>query len=872
MITVNEIRSTFLKYFEKNGHKILPSSSLVPNNDPTLMFTNSGMVQFKNIFTGNETASFKRAATSQKSVRAGGKHNDLDSVGYDVRHHTFFEMLGNFAFGDYFKDEAIAYAWELVTKEFGIDKNRLAVTYFHTDEVSRDIWKKVSGLPSDRIIPIATKDNFWQMGDTGPCGYCSEIFYDHGPEVWGGLPGTPEEDGDRWIEIWNLVFDEFEDLPDGTRVNLKQRCIDTGMGLERISAILQGVHSNYEIDLFQNLIKSIADMANSDPKGKFASSHNVIADHLRSMSFLIADGVLPSNEGRGYVLRRIMRRAMRHVHMLGVNEPMIYKLLPSLQKEMGEAYPELIKAETLISETIKTEEERFIKTMEKGLKLLDDETKDMSEGDCLDGKVAFKLYDTYGFPLDLTQDALKLRNISVDEKAFNEAMEAQKAEARKNWAGSGDAGTEKVWFEMQDKHGSSEFLGYSTLSADGQVIALVKDGALVDEVKDGEFLLLANQTPFYAEMGGQVGDIGIIKGADFEAEVYDTKKKCEGLHVHMCRMIKGVIKVDTSATFEVNAKNRDAIQRNHTVTHLLHKALQEKYGASVTQKGSYVAPERMRFDIAYNKQISSDELRQLEDRVNEMIASSYDVQTKIMSQEDAVNSGAMALFGEKYGDEVRVVCVGDGVSVELCGGTHVKNTGNIGSFSILSDFAIAAGVRRLECVTGCGAVSHTRDLENKVHNISQLLKVGANDIEERLANLLAERKEMEAKIFELKKQLVSGGASTKDEMEEINGIKFVAKKLSDIQAKEMKAIVDDMKDKYKDNVIIALFAANEGKASVVIGVSDDVKGKISAVDLVKKVASYVGAQGGGGRPDMAQTGGTDCSRFDEAISEIKKSL
>ena len=872
MTTVNEIRRAFLKYFEKNGHKILPSSSLVPNNDPTLMFTNSGMVQFKNIFTGNETAAYTRAATSQKSVRAGGKHNDLDAVGYDVRHHTFFEMLGNFSFGDYFKDEAIAYAWELVTKEFGIVKDRLAVTYFHTDEVSRDIWKKVSGLPSDKIIPIATKDNFWQMGDTGPCGYCSEIFYDHGPHVWGGLPGTPEEDGDRWIEIWNLVFDEFEDLPDGSRVNLKQRCIDTGMGLERISAILQGVHSNYEIDLFQNLIKSIADMANSDPQGKFASSHNVIADHLRSMSFLIADGVLPSNEGRGYVLRRIMRRAMRHVHLLGIKEPMIYKLLPSLQKEMGEAYPELIKAETLIRETIKCEEERFIKTMEKGLKLLDDETSSMQSGDCLDGKVAFKLYDTYGFPIDLTQDALKLRNISVDEKGFNEAMEAQKAEARKNWAGSGDAGTEKVWFEMQDKFASSEFLGYSNLSADAQIIALVKDGQSVNEVSEGEFSLLANQTPFYAEMGGQVGDIGTIKANGYEIEVYDTKKKCEGLHVHLCRIIKGIVKVNTSATFEVNAKNRDAIQRNHTVTHLLHKALQEKYGASVTQKGSFVAPERMRFDIAYNKQISPDELRQLEDRVNEMISSSYEVNTKIMSQEDAVNSGAMALFGEKYGDEVRVVCVGDNISVELCGGTHVKNTGNIGGFSILSDSAIAAGVRRLECVTGYGAVSHTRDLENKVRNVSQLLKVGAHDIEERLSNLLAERKEMEAKIFELKKQLVSGGTSGQDEVEEINSVKLVAKKLSDIQAKELKAIVDEIKDKYKNKIVIALFAQNEGKASIVIGVSDDIKEKVSAVDLVKKVASYVGAQGGGGRPDMAQTGGTDCSRFDEAINEIKKSL
>lgn len=870
MTTVNEIRNTFLKYFEKNGHKILPSSSLVPNNDPTLMFTNSGMVQFKNIFTGNESAPFKRATTSQKSVRAGGKHNDLDSVGYDVRHHTFFEMLGNFSFGDYFKDDAIAFAWELVTKEFGISKDRLAVTYFHTDEISRDIWKKVSGLPADRIIPIATKDNFWQMGDTGPCGYCSEIFFDHGPEVWGGLPGTPEEDGDRWIEIWNLVFDEFEDLADGTRINLKQRCIDTGMGLERISAILQGVHSNYEIDLFQNLIKSIADIANSDPNGPLKSSHNVIADHLRSMSFLIADGVLPSNEGRGYVLRRIMRRAMRHVHMLGVNEPMIYKLLPSLQKEMGEAYPELYKAETLIKETIQSEEERFIKTMEKGLKLLDDETKSMNAGECLDGKVAFKLYDTYGFPLDLTQDALKLRNISVDEKGFNEAMETQKAEARKNWTGSGDAGTEKVWFELQEKLGSTEFLGYNTLNSDAQITALVQNGAIVESISSGEFSLLSNQTPFYAEMGGQVGDIGIIKNTDFTAEVIDTKKKCEGLHVHVCRLISGSIKKGTSASFEVNINNRLSIQGNHTVTHLLHKALQEKFGSSVTQKGSYVAADRMRFDIAYNKQISNEEIRQLEERVNQMIRSNYEVKTKIMNQEDAVKSGAMALFGEKYSDEVRVVCVGDSISTELCGGTHVKQTGDIGSFNILSDSAIAAGVRRLECVTGCGAAKHTHDLEDKVRNVSQLLKVGINDIEERITNILAERKEMETKIFELKKQLISGSKSTTDDIEQINGIKFIAKTLTDVQAKELKAIVDDFKDKYKDNLIVALFAINEGKSSVVIGVSDDLKNRISAVDLVKKIAPFVGAQGGGGRPDMAQTGGNDISKFNEAIIEIKK--
>ena len=870
MITVNNIRNTFLKYFEKNNHKILPSSSLVPNNDPTLMFTNSGMVQFKNIFTGNETATFKRATTSQKSVRAGGKHNDLDSVGYDVRHHTFFEMLGNFSFGDYFKDDAIAFAWELITKEFCISKDRLAVTYFHTDEVSRDIWKKVSGLSSDRIIPISTKDNFWQMGDTGPCGYCSEIFFDHGPKVWGGLPGTPEEDGDRWIEIWNLVFDEFEDLADGTRINLKQRCIDTGMGLERISAILQGVHSNYEIDLFQNLIKSIADIANSDPNGPLKSSHNVIADHLRSMSFLIADGVLPSNEGRGYVLRRIMRRAMRHVHMLGVNEPMIYKLLPSLQKEMGEAYPELYKAETLIKETIQSEEERFIKTMEKGLKLLDDETKSMNTGECLDGKVAFKLYDTYGFPLDLTQDALKLRNISVDEKGFNEAMETQKAEARKNWTGSGDAGTEKVWFELQEKLGSTEFLGYNTLNSDAQITALVQNGAIVESISSGEFSLLSNQTPFYAEMGGQVGDIGIIKNTDFTAEVIDTKKKCEGLHVHVCRLISGSIKKGTSASFEVNVNNRLSIQGNHTVTHLLHKALQEKFGSSVTQKGSYVAADRMRFDIAYNKQISNEEIRQLEERVNQMIRSNYEVKTKIMNQEDAVKSGAMALFGEKYSDEVRVVCVGDSISTELCGGTHVKQTGDIGSFNILSDSAIAAGVRRLECVTGYGSAKHTHDLEDKVRNVSQLLKVGINDIEERIANILAERKEMENKIFELKKQLVSGSKSTNDDIEQINGIKFIAKTLTDIQAKELKAIVDDLKNKYQDNLIVALFAINEGKSSVVIGVSDNLKNKISAVDLVKKIAPFVGAQGGGGRSDMAQTGGNDISHFNEAITEIKK--
>lgn len=872
-VTVKQIRNTFLNYFEKNGHKIIPSSSLVPNNDPTLMFTNSGMVQFKNIFTGNETAAFKRATTSQKSVRAGGKHNDLDSVGYDVRHHTFFEMLGNFSFGDYFKDEAIAYAWELVTKEFGLPKDKLAVTVFHTDEVSRNIWRKVSGLPEDRIIGIKTKDNFWQMGDTGPCGYCSEIFYDHGEQVWGGLPGTPEEDGDRWIEIWNLVFDEFEDLPDGSRIELKQKCIDTGMGLERISAIMQGVHSNYDIDLFQNLIKAIADIANSDPKGPLQSSHNVIADHLRSTAFLIADGVLPSNEGRGYVLRRIMRRAMRHAHLLGVDEPMMYKLLPALQKEMGEAYPELYSAEALIKETIKLEEERFIKTMDKGLKLLDEESSTLKEGDTLNGETAFKLYDTYGFPLDLTEDALKSRGIKVDTDGFDKAMERQKAEARKNWAGSGDAGTEKIWFELQDKLGSTEFLGYNTLKADGQITALVQDGKEVDTVTGGEFYLLANQTPFYAEMGGQVGDIGTIRADGFQAEVVDTKKKLDGLHVHVCKLINGSVKVGETAVLQVNQENRCAIQGNHTVTHLLHRALQDKFGKTVTQKGSLVAPERMRFDIAYPKQISESELRELEDAVNKMIRANYPVATKLMSQDEAVKAGAMALFGEKYGDEVRVVCVGDGVSMELCGGTHVSRTGDIGSFNIISESAVAAGVRRLECVTGAAAEKFTQDIEDKLHRVGQALKSGFNDIEARVNQLLEEKKALEAQVFELKKKLVSNkAADNPNNFEDVNGIRFVARALENISAKELKAFVDEVKAQYPENLIVALFSTNEGKASVVIGVSDDLKGKLPANELIKTIAPFVGAQGGGGRPDMAQTGGPDATKISQAIEALKTSI
>ncbi len=871
--TVNQIRKTFLNYFEKQGHKVIPSSSLVPDNDPTLMFTNSGMVQFKNIFTGAETAPFKRATTSQKSVRAGGKHNDLDSVGYDVRHHTFFEMLGNFSFGDYFKEEAINYAWELVTKEFCLPKDRLAVTVFHTDEVSRNIWKKVSGLPEDRIINIATKDNFWQMGDTGPCGYCSEIFYDHGPEVWGGLPGTPEEDGDRWIEIWNLVFDEFEDLPDGSRIPLKQKCIDTGMGLERISAILQGVHSNYDIDLFRNLTADIAKIAGSDPKGPLESSHNVIADHLRSMSFLIADGVLPSNEGRGYVLRRIMRRAMRHAYMLGVKEPMIYKLLPSLQREMGDAYPELYRAQNLISDTIKTEETRFLRTLDKGLRLLDEETQNLKEGDELSGATAFKLYDTYGFPLDLTQDALKAKNISVDTKGFDEAMEKQRAEARKNWAGSGDAGTDKIWFELQDKLGSTEFLGYNTLKSDAEITALVQNGQEVDEVSSGEFYLLANQTPFYGEMGGQVGDIGTIVSDDFEVEVTDTKKKLDGLYVHVCKLLQGKVGKGRFANFRVNEENRHAIEANHTVTHLLHHALQEKFGASVTQKGSMVAADKMRFDIAYPKQITEPEIRDLENTVNKLIRANLPVHTNIMNQEDAIKAGAMALFGEKYGDEVRVVCVGDGVSMELCGGTHVKQTGNIGYFNIVSESAIAAGVRRLECLTGAAAEKFAQDIEDRLHRVGASLKASFNDIEGRVAQLLEEKKKLEAQIFDLKKKFVSNkAADNQDKFESVNGLKFVAKVIENIPPKELKAFIDEVKAQSKDDTVVAFFSPAEGKVSVVIGVSDNLKDRLPATNLIKIVAPFVGAQGGGGRPDMAQTGGSDASRLNEAIDALRQAI
>lgn len=873
--TVNQIRSTFLDYFAKNGHKIVPSSPLVPDNDPTLMFTNSGMVQFKNILAGNETRDYTRAASSQKSVRAGGKHNDLDSVGYDVRHHTFFEMLGNFSFGDYFKEGAICYAWELLTKYFDIPAEKLAVTIFHNDEEAYNLWKKISGLPDERIIRIATKDNFWQMGDTGPCGPCSEIFYDHGPEVWGGLPGTPEEDGDRFIEIWNLVFDQFEDLPDGSRINLKRPSIDTGMGLERIAAILQGVHSNFDIDLFQNLIKTIADIANSDPNGPLKASHNVIADHLRSAAFLIADGVLPSNEGRGYVLRRIMRRAMRHVHLLGVNEPMMYKLLPSLQKEMGDTYPELYQAEALITETLKTEESKFIRTLEKGLRLLDEETSSLQAGDVLPGQTAFKLYDTYGFPLDLTEDALKAKNIRVDTKGFDEAMARQRAEARKNWAGSGDEGVEKIWFELFDRLSKSEFLGYTCTKADGQITALVQNGQPVESVSDGTFYLIANQTPFYGESGGQVGDIGQIRGQNFAIEVTDTKKKIDGMIVHVCKMIEGTVKNGDVAAFEVDEENRDEIRANHSVTHLLHRALRDILGSHVTQKGSYVAADRARFDISHPRQITNEELRKAEDMVNEAVRKNYRTVTRIMTPDEAVKAGAMALFGEKYGETVRVVSMENDNEVfsrELCGGTHVRSTGDIGYFNIIGESAVAAGIRRIEFVTGHAAEVFAQDVEDKLHNVSRLLKTSPADLEARINQLLEDKKHLETEIFNLKKQFVSHKtADNEDKIETVNGVKFVARQVDNVPAKELKAFVDEIKEQIKSGVI-ALFSCNEGKVSAVIGVTDDLTGKYSAVGLIKTVAPFIGASGGGGRPDMAQTGGAETTRISEAIDALRQAV
>ncbi len=886
MSGVNEIRSTFLDYYRKNGHEVVSSSPLVPRNDPTLMFVNAGMVQFKNVFTGLETRNYSRAATAQKCVRAGGKHNDLDNVGYTARHHTFFEMLGNFSFGDYFKEQAIELAWNLITKEFGLDRERLLVTVYHTDDEAAGFWKKIAGLPEQKIIRIPTSDNFWAMGDTGPCGPCSEIFYDHGEGIAGGPPGSPDEDGDRFIEIWNLVFMQFEQVTKEERIALPRPSIDTGMGLERIAAVLQGKHDNYDIDLFQALIRASEDATGVRAEGKNRASHRVIADHLRAASFLIADGVLPSNEGRGYVLRRIMRRAMRHAQLLGAGEPLMWRLVPALVREMGQAYPELVRGQPLITETLKLEETRFRKTLARGLNLLSDATETLGTGDRLDGETAFKLYDTYGFPLDLTQDALRQRGISVDTDGFNAAMERQKAEARANWAGSGEAATEAVWFAVKDKVGATEFLGYETEHAEGVIAALVKSGEEVSSVQAGDMVdIVVNQTPFYGESGGQVGDTGTMSGEGFAVEITDTQKKGDGLFVHSGKVVKGSVRVGAAVEMKVDHERRTRLRSNHSATHLIHEALREVLGTHVAQKGSLVAPERLRFDFSHPKPISAEELERIETMANEVVVQNSPVTTRLMSVDDAIAEGAIALFGEKYGDEVRVVSMGTGLhgdkagksySTELCGGTHVNATGDIGLVRLVSEGAVAAGVRRIEALTGEAARRHLDEQDRRLKAIAAALKVSPADAQARVEALVEERRKLERELTEARKKLALGGGAAGSGAaaanETVAGVGFMGRVVSGVSPKDLKPLADEGKKSLGSGVVVFVGAADDGKASVVVGVTDDLTQRFSAVDLVRVASAALGGQGGGGRPDMAQAGGPDAARAQEAIDAVKTAL
>jgi len=882
MQNANDIRAAFLDYFAKHDHTKVASSPLVPRNDPTLMFTNAGMVQFKNVFTGLEHRDFSRAVTSQKCVRAGGKHNDLENVGHTTRHHTFFEMLGNFSFGDYFKDVAIELAWNLVTKEFGLPKDKLMVTVYHEDDQAFDLWKKIAGLPDDKIIRIATSDNFWAMGDTGPCGPCSEIFFDHGDHIPGGPPGSPDEDGDRFIEIWNLVFMQYEQLTKDERVELPRPSIDTGMGLERIAAVMNGTHDNSAVDLLRVLTEASAGVSDTDPDGAHRISHRVVADHLRASSFLIADGVLPANDGRGYVLRRIMRRAMRHAHLMGCEEPLLWQLVPTLVRKMGEAFPELKRAEALISETLKLEETRFKKTLDRGLRLLDEATGDMGEGGQLDGETAFKLYDTYGFPIDLTQDALKPKGISVDNEGFDAAMARQKAEARKAWAGSGDAAEESVWYEVLDDNGATDFLGYDTESAEGRIVAVIVDGKPVEQADAGsDVAIVCNQTPFYGESGGQMGDRGVISTDDARVVISDTLKKLGELHVHVGKVDKGSIKVGDEVTLDVDHERRSALRANHSVTHLVHEALRRHLGDHVTQKGSLVAPERMRFDIAHPKPITRDEIAVVEAEVNGQIRANTPVTTRLMEPEAAIEAGAMALFGEKYGEEVRVVSMGapldgqrDYYSTELCGGTHVHHTGDIGAFKIISESAVAAGVRRIEVVTGAGADRYFREQDQALQEVAGLLKSSPADAAERVRQLLDDRKKLERELADTRRKMATGGGggdSAADDIKEVAGTKFAGKVLDGVPAKELKSLADDLKKKVGSGVV-ALISTDGGKASLVVGVTEDLTEKFSAVDLVRAGSEAVGGKGGGGRPDMAQAGGPDASKATDAIDAIEAAL
>jgi alanyl-tRNA synthetase len=883
MHTANEIRRVFLDYFRKEGHEIVPSSPLVPRNDPTLMFVNSGMVQFKNVFTGQEKRPYVRASTAQKCVRAGGKHNDLENVGYTARHHTFFEMLGNFSFGDYFKERAIPLAWNLITKEFGLSPDKLTVTVFSEDDEAFAIWKKLTGFPDSRIVRISTSDNFWAMGDTGPCGPCSEIFYDHGPSIPGGPPGSPDADGDRFVEIWNLVFMQFEQVTKSERVDLPRPSIDTGMGLERLAAVLQGKHDNYDIDLMRSLIEASAQASNTDPDGPGKVSHRVIADHLRSSAFLIADGVLPSNEGRGYVLRRIMRRAMRHAHMLGCQEPLMWRLVPALAAEMGQAYPELIRAQAAITETLKLEETRFKQTLDRGLKLLDEETGKLGSGQKLPGEVAFKLYDTFGFPLDLTADILRGQKRELDQAGFDAAMERQRETARKAWAGSGEAATETVWFNLKQKLGATEFLGYATEHAQGVVLALLKDGKEVESAKAGdEIALVANQTPFYGESGGQMGDSGRITTAEGGViEISDTLKKLGELHVHIGKVAKGDVKRGDTVDLRVDGARRNGLRAHHSATHLLHEALRRRLGEHVTQKGSLVAPDRLRFDFSHNKALTPEDIAWIEHEVNRRIRANADVETQLMAQEAAIAAGAMALFGEKYGDEVRVVTMGgrtgiDGedepkdFSTELCGGTHVRRTGDIGFLKIVSESAVGAGLRRIEAVTGAAAERYIDQQQKLLNDAAHALKAVPEDLSARIVSLVEERKRLERELAEMRRQLATGGGAG-NETRSVNGVKLAARLLPDVPAKELKSMADDLK-KQLGSGVVALIATAEGKASVVVGVTADLTAKISAVDLVKAGSAALGGQGGGGRPDMAQAGGPNAANANEAIAAIEAAI
>ncbi|MCK1642680.1 alanine--tRNA ligase [Bradyrhizobium sp. 157] len=887
MSGVNEIRSKFLDFFAENGHEIVPSSPLVPRNDPTLMFTNAGMVQFKNVFTGVEKRPYQRATTSQKCVRAGGKHNDLDNVGYTARHLTFFEMLGNFSFGDYFKERAIELAWNLITKEFGLKKDKLLVTVYHDDEEAARHWKNIAGFSDDRIIRIATSDNFWAMGDTGPCGPCSEIFIDRGEHIWGGPPGSPEEDGDRFLEFWNLVFMQFEQVTKDERVALPRPSIDTGMGLERMACILQGVDSVFETDLFRHLIDAAASALGHGPEEKNVGSFRVIADHLRSSAFLVADGVLPSNEGRGYVLRRIMRRAMRHAQLLGAREPLMHRLVWALVREMGQAYPDLVRAETLIEETLRLEETRFRKTLERGLAILDEKSAGLKKGDMFDGDTAFTLYDTYGFPLDLTQDALKSRGIGVDQAAFSDAMERQREKARASWAGSGDTASEAIWFPLREKLGATEFLGYDTESAEGVVTALVKDGKDADSLKAGETgAIVLNQTPFYAESGGQVGDTGLLTGEGLKFRVTDTQKKAGDLFVHLGTVEQGTLKVGTALQLEVDHARRSSIRAHHSATHLLHEALRQVLGDHIAQRGSLVAPDRLRFDFVHPKPITAEELARVEDIANEVVLENDEVTTRLMAVDDAREAGARALFGEKYGDEVRVVSMGKqarahgqnalGWSVELCGGTHVRRTGDIGLISVTGESAVASGVRRIEALTGRHARKHANDTIAIAKTAALELRTSVDDMPARIAALMEERKKLERDLSDARKKLAMGGGAGNGAaaggVREAGGVKLLARAVEGVETKDLKSLVDDGKKQIGSGVVAIVGVTEDGKAGIVVGVTADLTARFNAVELVRKGSEALGGKGGGGRPDMAQAGGPDGAKANAALSAIEQAM